>query len=69
MKSKAANLKTGQAVWMAGMVMQFSHFDNGTPVFTHFKQGYTVRLNGKLNRCQVNHVDRRLTKESEIEII
>jgi len=29
----AGDLKTGQSVWLAGMVMQFSHWQGNVPVY------------------------------------
>jgi hypothetical protein len=69
MKIKAAELKTGQPVWMAGMVMKFSHWQEGCPVFSHFQPAYTLAPNGKRTHAQVNYRNEILTKESLIEIV
>ena len=33
---KASELKDGDLVWMAGMIMVFNGFVKGSPVFLHF---------------------------------
>lgn len=38
MKIKARDLKRNDLVWIAGMLMLFSHFDNGSPVFNHYAE-------------------------------
>jgi hypothetical protein len=64
MKVKAGELKPGQPVWLAGMVMTFSHFDGDTPVFSHFAPA-TVK--GKRNYTQVNYHTSQLNREALIE--
>ena len=57
----AGELKTGQTVWQAGMVMQFSHWLGDVPVFTHFQP------TGK-GATQVNYVNNNLNRQSMIEL-
>lgn len=56
----AKDLKRGQLVWQAGMIMQFAYWQADTPVFSHFQ---------KRGEPQINYINHKLTRESLIKII
>lgn len=55
---RAGELKPGQMVWLAGMLMRFAHFYGPTPIFRHVAKGPEILYE--------NH---SLTADSMIEVI
>ena len=52
---KAADLKPNDVCWIAGMLMIFTHWDEGSPVFKQF------------SARNLDYINRGITKETLIE--
>lgn len=56
-KQKAESLKQGQHVWVAGNLMSFEGFEQGSPVFRHVAK----------HMRHINYHDRTKNEKSEYE--
>jgi hypothetical protein len=55
---RASQLKRTHLVWIAGILMRFSHWEGGRPVFAHVQKG-----------VDINYIDHRVTADSLIVVI
>jgi hypothetical protein len=61
-RKKAGDLRCGQLVWLAGMVMQLSHWNGETPVFRHFRKAND-------QNPDVNYINHNINKQTIITVL